>query len=102
MEKARELAYPHLSAKYKVYSKWGQDKVMPVEESFDIDIEELEKDRFIVGDPDYCLSKLMPWRTELGVDHILFRTHWSGMPPEVTLDSMALLDAEVVPALRDG
>ena len=101
-EAARELAYPYLSSKYKVYSKWGQDKVMPVEESFDVAIEELEKDRFIVGDPDYCIDQLMPWRSRLGVDHFLFRTHWSGMPAEVSLDSMRLLNREVIPALRQG
>lgn len=99
-EQAREAAYPYLSKKYKVYANWGQDKVMPVEESFDVPIEELEKGRFIVGTPDYCVEQLLPWRTQLGVDHFLFRTHWSGMPADATMSSMRLLDEEVVPALR--
>jgi hypothetical protein len=30
----------------------------------------------------------------------IVRTHWSGMPIEDALASVALLDAEVIPALR--
>ena len=99
-EQATALAYPYLSKKYLVYAKWGQDKVLPGDESFEIPVEELEKDRFILGTPEDCIAQLRPWRTELGVDHFLFRTHWSGMPAASALASMKLLDEEVIPALR--
>ena len=101
-EEATRMAYPYLSKKYRVYADWGQDKALPGNESFKIPVEELEKNRFILGTPDDCIAQLKPWRTELGVDHFLFRSHWSGMPAEMSLASMKLLDDEVIPALREA
>lgn len=97
---ALEMARPHLENKYKVYANWGQDKVLPGTESFDIPFAELEEDRFVIGSPDECLTRLLPWREQLGVDHFILRTHWSGMPLEDTLTSMRLLSDEVLPELR--
>jgi alkanesulfonate monooxygenase SsuD/methylene tetrahydromethanopterin reductase-like flavin-dependent oxidoreductase (luciferase family) len=101
-EGAIRQAYPYLQRKYKVYADWGQDKALPGNESFEIPIEELEQKRFVIGSPDECIAQLVPWRTQLGIDHFIFRTHWSGMPPEVTLASMRLLNDEVLPALREA
>ncbi|MDH3729705.1 MAG: LLM class flavin-dependent oxidoreductase [Acidimicrobiia bacterium] len=96
---AANLALPYLEKKYQVYSSWGQDKALPGDESFVIPIEALEKDRFVVGTPDDCIAQLLPWRTTAGVDHFIFRTHWSGMPAEVALASMKLLNDEVLPVV---
>jgi len=101
-ERALELARPHLEGKYKAYAEWGQDKVLPGQESFAVPFEDLEQERFVVGSPDDCLRQLRPWRDELGVNHFIIRTHWSGMPVEASLESIELLSREVVPALRDG
>ncbi|MCE0762812.1 LLM class flavin-dependent oxidoreductase [Pseudonocardia kujensis] len=98
-ERAVELARPYLAGKYKVYSDWGQDRVMPVKESFDRDFVELAEDRFVVGSPEDCLAALLPWR-ELGVDHFVLRTDWAGMPVGDALASVELLAREVAPVLR--
>lgn len=99
---ARELAEPYLANKYRVYAEWGQDTVMPDNESFRIPYEDLERGRFIVGSPDDCLEQLLPWRDRLGVNHFLFRTEWAGMPADSAVASVDLLAREVVPVLRDG
>lgn len=99
---AVEQAAPYLAEKYRTYAKWGQDKVMPESESFDIAYDELAQERFIVGAPDDCLEALLPWRDEVGADAFIFRTHWAGMPMESARDSIALLAKEVVPVLRKG
>lgn len=99
-EQALERARPHLAHKYEVYSDWGQDKVMPVEESFKMPYEELAESRFIVGSPEDCVEQLLPWQNELGVNHFIFRTNWAGMPIEHALASVDLLSTEVIPALR--
>lgn len=101
-EKALEMSRPYLDAKYRVYAKWGQDKALPGEESFEIPFEDLERQRFIIGSPEECLTQLRPWRDELGVTQFLFRTHWSGMPLETSMHSIRMLSDEVVPALRAG
>jgi alkanesulfonate monooxygenase SsuD/methylene tetrahydromethanopterin reductase-like flavin-dependent oxidoreductase (luciferase family) len=96
---ATELAAPYLSQKYRTYSKWGQDKVMPESESFDIEYNQLARQRFIVGSPEDCIEALLPWRDELGIENFIFRTHWAGMPVESSLRSIELLSREVLPAL---
>lgn len=99
-EQALERARPYLVNKYSVYADWGQDRVMPDEESFRISYDELARGRFVVGSPDDCIEALLPWRDELGVDHFVFRTDWAGMPVADARRSLALLAHEVVPALR--
>ncbi|MFE9693820.1 LLM class flavin-dependent oxidoreductase [Micromonospora sp. NPDC005806] len=99
---AVELAAPYLAEKYRTYARWGQDKVMPEAESFDIAYEELAQQRFIVGSPEDCLAALLPWRDEVGVDAFIFRTHWAGMPLTSSQGSIDLLAKEVVPVLKDG
>lgn len=94
------LVRPHLGEKYRAYAAWGQDRALPRGESFALPFEHLETGRFVIGSPDDCVRQLLPWRDELGVDHFVLRTHWSGMPVEMALRSMELLSREVLPALR--
>ena len=97
---AMERAAPFLAKKYRHYADWGQDKALPGDEDFRVGFEELAEGRFIVGTPDDCLEKLLPWRDRLGVDHFIFRTDWVGMPVDTALQSVDLLNREVVPVLR--
>jgi alkanesulfonate monooxygenase SsuD/methylene tetrahydromethanopterin reductase-like flavin-dependent oxidoreductase (luciferase family) len=101
-QEALERAQPYLAEKYRIYSEWGQDKVMPDHESFQMPYEQLARGRFIVGTPDDCLEQLMPWRDQLGVNHFLFRTDWMGMPATSSQASVELLAREVVPVLKNA
>jgi alkanesulfonate monooxygenase SsuD/methylene tetrahydromethanopterin reductase-like flavin-dependent oxidoreductase (luciferase family) len=97
---AAKLAGPHLLGKYRDYAKWGQDGAMPDDESFDKNFEELTRNRFILGSPEDCYEQLRPYWQELGVNHLIFRTHWAGMPLETALDSMRLISEELIPELK--
>lgn len=97
---ALALAGPYLAGKYKDYASWGQDRVMPENESFDKDIEELVQDRFVLGSPEECFEQLRPYWEEFGVNHLIFRTHWVGMPLALALSSMRLISTELLPELR--
>lgn len=97
---AAKLAGPYLLGKYRDYAKWGQDDAMPDDESFDKDFEELTSNRFVLGSPEECYEQLQPYWQELGVSHLIFRTHWAGMPADTALDSMRLISAELLPELR--
>jgi alkanesulfonate monooxygenase SsuD/methylene tetrahydromethanopterin reductase-like flavin-dependent oxidoreductase (luciferase family) len=98
---ALEAAFPYLGEKYRTYSQWGQDRVMPGEgsESFARPVAELEDERFVIGTPDECLAQLLPW-TKLGVNHFVFKTSWPEMPLPVALQSLDLLTREVLPVLK--
>jgi len=97
---ALEIAGPHLAEKYGAYARWGQDEALPSQETFKRPFEELIKDRFILGSPEECYEQLRPSRETLGVNYLLLRTHWSGLPVSAALQSMRLMSDELLPALR--
>ena len=97
---AIELAGPYLFGKYQDYATWGQDDAMPDDESFDQEFEELVQDRFVLGSPHECYEQLRPYWEELGVNHLIIRTHWAGMPLSTALSSLRLISDELLPALR--
>lgn len=97
---AIEMAGPYLLGKYQDYAKWGQDKVMPEDESFDQSFDDLIQDRFVLGSPEECYAQLRPYCEELGINHLVVRSHWAGMPLSTALSSMRLFSDEVAPALR--
>lgn len=97
---ALEMAGHYLLAKYRDYAKWGQDKVMPDNEDFNRSFDELVKGRFVLGSPEDCYEQLKPYWEKLGVNHIVIRTHWVGMPLSTALASMRLISDELLPALQ--
>jgi len=97
---AIELAGPYLLGKYRDYAKWGQDDAMPDDESFDKEFEELIEGRFILGSPEECYEQLTPYWQDLGMNHLIFRTHWAGMPLQTALGSMKLISEALLPELR--
>lgn len=96
METARRDALPHIATKYAAYAQWGQDEVMPENETFHLPIEELAKDRFIVGDPDYCIEQIELHRSRLHVQQMSFRLHWPGMPHAKVMEAIALFGDRVI------
>ena len=101
----RETAYiesqPFLEGKYAAYASWGQDKALPGEESFSVPYQDLAKDRFLLGSPDDVVSELRRYSAELGVNHMLFRMQWPGLPQEQVLKQIDLLGREVIPQVAD-
>jgi len=97
---AMEKAGPYLAGKYQDYAKWGQDGAMPADESFDQGFEDLIKDRFIIGSPEECYEQLKPYWEQLGVNHLIFRTQWAGMPVADATASINLISKELLPELR--
>ena len=101
----RETAYiesqPYLEGKYAAYAAWGQDKALPGEESFSVPYQDLAKDRFLLGSPDDVVSELNRYRDELGINMMIFRMQWPGMPQEQVLKQIELLGREVIPRVKE-
>ena len=97
---ALQMCRPYLDEKYRVYSNWGQDRAMPQDESLDRAFDDLLTDRFIIGSPEECYEQLRPYWEQLGVNHLIIRTHWAGMPLDTALHSMRLISRELIPELR--
>jgi alkanesulfonate monooxygenase SsuD/methylene tetrahydromethanopterin reductase-like flavin-dependent oxidoreductase (luciferase family) len=97
---ALDMAGPYLLAKYRDYATWGQDKVMPDDTDFGRSLDDLIKGRFMLGSPEDCYAELKPYWEEFGVNHLIIRTHWAGMPLSSSLASMRLISDELLPALH--
>jgi alkanesulfonate monooxygenase SsuD/methylene tetrahydromethanopterin reductase-like flavin-dependent oxidoreductase (luciferase family) len=97
---AVEMAGPYLAAKYQTYAQWGQDQVLPGQDSFRQSLDALLQDRFVLGSPEECYQQLRPCWEKVGATFLIFRTHWSGMPVGHALASMRLISDELLPALR--
>ena len=90
---------PFLGGKYEAYAQWGQDKALPGEENFGTSFEELARDRFIIGDPEDCITELEKYRA-LGMDCGIFRMMWPGMDLRRGMRNMELFAEKVMPHFR--
>jgi alkanesulfonate monooxygenase SsuD/methylene tetrahydromethanopterin reductase-like flavin-dependent oxidoreductase (luciferase family) len=97
---ALEIAGPHLANKYGAYARWGQDEALPGKETFRRPFEDLARDRFILGSPAECYEQLRPYWETAGINYLILRTHWSGLPLHAALQSMRLISDELLPALH--
>lgn len=99
-EKAIEIGGPFIAEKYRAYYAWGMGKNVPGESGEGLAIEELIKDRFIVGSPEDCIRECIQQRDELGVSDLLVRLNFPGMPLDLSLKTIDLFAREVLPNIR--
>ena len=63
-------------------------------------IQDLARDRFILGSPAQCIEQIERFRQELGLTHLICRLSFPGVPREASLASVERFTQEVIPALR--
>lgn len=101
-EAALETARPFLEAKYEAYVNWGQSEVLPEGDTLRREWDELTGGgRFILGSPQTCAAQLRDHVLRLGVDHLICRVQWPGMPQADVLRTMRLLATDVLPAMAE-
>ncbi|HZT87699.1 MAG TPA: LLM class flavin-dependent oxidoreductase [Stellaceae bacterium] len=96
-EEAIETARPFLVEKYNAYAAWGQDKVLPGEESFRVDFDELARDRFILGTPEDAIAQIEERIGRIESNYFIFRLAWPGMESAKALRVIELLGRHVLP-----
>jgi alkanesulfonate monooxygenase SsuD/methylene tetrahydromethanopterin reductase-like flavin-dependent oxidoreductase (luciferase family) len=92
-------ATPYLARKYAVYTAWGQDKALPADQTFDRPLEDLGRDRFIVGTPHDLVAAAQRFADELGATTLILRIQWPGMSRQQVLDQIRLIGRAVLPRL---
>ena len=58
------------------------------------------KDRFLIGSPSYLIEELHQYEETLGVNYMIFRIQWPGLPHAQVMEELELLGRHVIPALR--
>jgi alkanesulfonate monooxygenase SsuD/methylene tetrahydromethanopterin reductase-like flavin-dependent oxidoreductase (luciferase family) len=98
-EAAFDLAAPYIANKYKAYAAWGVGQ-----SSFDEfdpgSLEDIVRDRFIIGSPTDCLRACLRHRDELGIEDLLVRMNFPGMPNQIFTAALRLFAEECLPHLR--
>lgn len=102
-EKAWELAEKHLLINYRdeygggvwKHPLIGSTDTTPVNQ-----LDALANDRFLVGNPDRVIRQLKRFQDTFGVDHLICRLYFPGMPHEHIKDELRLIAKEVMPAFR--
>ena len=89
-EQAREACRPYIRDEYFAYSDYGQ---LSWQQSM---FETLWEKVFIIGSPDDVTAGVQRL-ADLGFDHVIFRPFWTGMPAEVSRESVRLVATEVMP-----
>jgi probable F420-dependent oxidoreductase len=101
--RAREIAEKHLLINYRDEyggGTWkhpliGSEDAAPVDQ-FDA----ISRDRFLVGGPDTVIEQLQGFVKAFGVDHLICRLFFPGVPHEFIMNELRLLASEVMPAFR--
>jgi alkanesulfonate monooxygenase SsuD/methylene tetrahydromethanopterin reductase-like flavin-dependent oxidoreductase (luciferase family) len=101
-ERARELAERHLLVNYRdEYGGGWQHPLIGAQDATPVNqFDELKRDRFVVGDPGECIAAIQRFVDTFGVDHLICRLYFPGMPHEHILRELELLSKEVFPAFR--
>lgn len=98
--RAFEESAPYMAAKYRSYYAWGMGQNVPGESGEALSLEELVKDRFVIGTPDEVIRECRRHRDELGVTHLIVRFNFPGMDGDKVLEAIRLFGQDVIPAAR--
>jgi probable F420-dependent oxidoreductase len=100
--RARELAERHLLVNYRdeYGGGWSHPLMAREGEGAVGQLDRIGQDRFIVGNPDECIAIIRRLREATGVDHLICRLYYPGMPHEHILRELDLLAKEVIPAFQ--
>ena len=100
---AREMAEKHLLINYRDEyggGTWkhpliGSEDAAPVDQ-----FETISRERFLVGSPDTVTRQLRVFVEAFGVDHIICRLFFPGIPHDFIMNELRLLAGEVMPAFK--
>ena len=80
-----------LHYKYAAYASWGLNRQASDLEMFGMPFEDFVRDRFIIGDKVSVKEEIARYRETLGVDHVIMRVQWPGLPQERALHTIRAL-----------
>ena len=96
--RARELAEEHIMVAYRREYAGGWRHPF-IDASIATDLDKLMEDRFIIGGPEQCVTRLRRFVEQYGLTHLICRMFFPGMPHAHIMRGLELLAREVIPAL---
>ena len=100
-ELAWELAEKYVMVNYRdEYGGGWKHPLIGSQDKTPVALDSLSEDRFIVGNPDDCIAQIKRFVETFGVDHLICRLYFAGMPHDHIMNELKLLSKEVFPAFR--
>jgi len=102
-DEALEVAEKHLLINYRDEyggGKWNHPLIGGEDQTPVHTLEDLRKDRFLVGSPDTVTNQIQTFVEKFGVDHLICRLYFPGLSHAFILRELHLLAKEVMPAFR--
>jgi len=101
-EAAEDYAQRYLLVAYRdEYIGWGHPLIGSSDSKSADLLNELRRERFIIGDPPSVINQISFFNEKFGMDHLIFRMHFPGMPPKIVTESIELIGREVIPAFKE-
>jgi alkanesulfonate monooxygenase SsuD/methylene tetrahydromethanopterin reductase-like flavin-dependent oxidoreductase (luciferase family) len=96
---AEELAERRLLPLYRNgYRRAGHPLIGGQDATDPDDLAALRRERFIIGAPEGVVRQIRHFQAEFGMDELICRLHFPGMPPDAVTEAVRLIGREVIPA----
>jgi alkanesulfonate monooxygenase SsuD/methylene tetrahydromethanopterin reductase-like flavin-dependent oxidoreductase (luciferase family) len=98
-QKAIDIMRPHVEWMYRDRAALGHSQELPEADRIDVPFDRILEGRFILGSPEECIEEIEKYR-ELGIDELVLRCQWPGMPNKDSLRALELFGDKVLPHYR--
>lgn len=100
---AQEMAEQHLIINYRdEYGGGWQHPLIGNEDAAPVNqMEALSRDRFIIGSPETCITQINHFVETFGVDHLICRLYFAGVPHEFIMKELDLIGKEIIPVFKE-
>ena len=95
-QQAIDIARPHIEWLYRDRAALGHSQELPEADRIYVSFERVLEGRFIIGSLAECIEEIKKYQ-ELGVEELVLRCQWPGMPNEDSLRAVELFGREVLP-----
>ena len=98
-QQALDIVRPHVEWLYRDRAALGHSQELPEADRIDVPFDRVLEGRFIIGSPAECVEEIKKYQ-ELGVEELVLRCQWPGMPNEDSLRAVELFGREVLPSFQ--
>jgi alkanesulfonate monooxygenase SsuD/methylene tetrahydromethanopterin reductase-like flavin-dependent oxidoreductase (luciferase family) len=95
-QEAIDTIRPHVEWLYRDRAATGHGHDLPEADRIDVPFERVLQDRFIIGSPDECIAEVKKYQA-LGIEELILRCQWPGMPNSDTYRAVELFGETVLP-----
>ena len=91
---------PEVLAAYRYYWQSGLSEFRTIKSEAGFTLDNLARDRLILGEPEECVGEFLRWKEAAGVDYFLLRlrhAHSGGPAHERIMESITMFGEEVLP-----